>query len=133
MAIEVAILCGAAAVAAVADVEPEAFAAYLLIGVLAVAMGLRNTIARRIGDPNIATTVLNLTVTALGAHAPVALASRDELASRSAAVVAILTGALCGALLLKASLVLAIATAAALVALAIVVISVDGRRAQRAA
>lgn len=92
-----------------------AFLAYLLIALLATAMGLRNTIARRIGDPSLATTVLNLTVTAFASHTPLALASRGELETRGAAIGAILAGALCGALLLKVSLALTIAAAAAVV------------------
>jgi len=118
MAFEVALLSLAALLAAFGDVEPGAFLAYLLIALLAVAMGLRNTIARRIGDPSLATTVLNLTVTAFASHAPLALASPTELETRGAAVGAILAGALCSALLLNASLALTIAAAAAVVAVA---------------
>lgn len=118
MLVEVGLLGFAALLAALGDVEPGAFLAYLLIALLAAAMGLRNTIARRIGDPSLATTVLNLTVTAFASHAPLSLASRGELETRGAAIDAILAGALCGALLLKASLALAIAVAAAVVLLA---------------
>jgi uncharacterized membrane protein YoaK (UPF0700 family) len=120
MAVEVALLAFAALLAALGDVQPGALLAYLLIALLAVAMGLRNTIARRIGDPSLATTVLNLTITAFASHAPIALASRGELETRGAAIGAILAGALCGALLLKASLALTIAVAAAVVLLAAV-------------
>jgi hypothetical protein len=89
--------------------------AYVLIAMLSVAMGLRNTIARRIGDPNLATTVLNLTLSACVSHTPTGIASEGELALRGAAIAAILTGAVTGALLLKVSLALAIAAAAAVV------------------
>jgi uncharacterized membrane protein YoaK (UPF0700 family) len=120
MLIEVALLAFAALLAALGDVEPGAFLAYLLIALLAVAMGLRNTIARRIGDPSLVTTVLNLTVTAFASHAPLALASRGELETRGVAIGAILVGALCGALLLKASLALALTAAAVVVTVAAV-------------
>jgi len=120
MLLEVALLCVATLLAALGDVEPGAFLAYLLIALLAVAMGLRNTIARRIGDPSLATTVLNLTVTAFASHAPLALASRGELEIRGAAVGAIGAGALCGALLLNVSLALTIGAAAAVVLVAVV-------------
>lgn len=116
--IEIGMLGLATLGAAVATVEPGAFVAYLLIAVLSSAMGLRNTIARRVGDPNLATTVLNLTLTALASHTPLAHASPGELEMRGAGLLAILVGALVGALLLKASLTLALAAAAALVVLA---------------
>ncbi|HEX3239337.1 MAG TPA: YoaK family protein [Solirubrobacterales bacterium] len=116
--IEIGLIGLATVLAAVAAIEPGEFSAYLLIAILAAAMGLRNTVARRAGDRNVATTVLNLTLTAFASHAP--LASADALERRGAAVVAILAGALCGALLVKASLTLALGTAAALVVLAAV-------------
>jgi len=47
-------------------------------------MGLRNTMARGVGSPNLATTVLNLTMTALTASSPLSLASGSDLAQRSA-------------------------------------------------
>ena len=85
---------------------------------LRLAMGLRNTIARGIGDPNLATTVLNLTLGAFVSSTPTGIASESELGLRAAAIAAILAGAIAGALLLKASLALAIVVAAAVVAAA---------------
>ena len=116
--IEIGLLALATLLAALASVGPGELAAYLLIAVLAAGMGLRNTIARRMGDPNVATTVLNLTMTAFASHAPLALASPGELERRGAAIVAILVGALCGAMLLRASLTLALGASMALVILA---------------
>ncbi len=114
LAFEVAVLGGAALLAVLVDVEPEQVSAYLLISMLALAMGLRNTVARQLGDPNLATTVLNLTLTAFTSHTPTGFASQAELAVRGAGIAAILAGAVAGALLLKASLALAIAAAAAI-------------------
>ncbi len=116
--IEIGLIGFATLLAALAAIEPGHFTAYLLIAILAATMGLRNTVARRVGDPNLATTVLNLTLTSFASHAPLALASPGEVETRSAALAAILAGALCGALLVKASLTLALGTAAALVVLA---------------
>ncbi len=127
MAVEIGLLGIAALLAALADVDPGEPIAYLLIGMLSLAMGLRNTIARRIGDPNLATTVLNLTLSAFVSHTPTGIASEAELALRGAAIGAILAGAVCGALLLKVSLALAIAAAAAVV-LAAAVSSRGSRR-----
>jgi uncharacterized membrane protein YoaK (UPF0700 family) len=120
MAGEIGLLSVAAVLAALVDVEPGELSAYLLIAMLSVAMGLRNTIARQIGDPNLATTVLNLTLSAFVSHTPTAIASEGELGLRGAAIAAILAGAVAGALLLKVSLALAIATAAAVVVAAAV-------------
>jgi len=118
MAAEIVLLGGAALLAALIDVHPGEFIAYLLIAILSVAMGLRNTIARGIGDPNLATTVLNLTLGAFVSSTPTGIASEAELTLRAAAIAAILAGAIAGALLLKVSLALAIVVAAAVVAAA---------------
>jgi uncharacterized membrane protein YoaK (UPF0700 family) len=115
MAAEIVLLGAAALLAALADVHPGGLTAYVLIAFLSVAMGLRNTIARGIGDPNLATTVLNLTLSAFVSSTPTGIASEPELALRAVAIVAILAGAIAGALLLKVSVALAIATAAAVV------------------
>lgn len=60
MVAEIGLLGIAAVLAALANVEPGELTAYLLIAILSGAMGLRNTVARRIGDPNLATTVRRL-------------------------------------------------------------------------
>jgi uncharacterized membrane protein YoaK (UPF0700 family) len=118
MAIEIALLAVAALLAALTTVHAGDTTAYVLIALLSLAMGLRNTIARGIGDPNLATTVLNLTLGAFTSTTPSGIASESELTLRAAAIGAILAGAITGALLLKTSLALAIATAAAAVAAA---------------
>jgi len=118
MAVEVGLLGAAAVPAEFVDVDPGDLTAYALIAMLSLAMGLRNTTARRIGDPNLATTVLNLTLSAFVSHTPTGIASEGELALRGAAIAAILAGAVAGALLLKVSLALAIGVAAAVVLVA---------------
>jgi uncharacterized membrane protein YoaK (UPF0700 family) len=114
MALEVSLLAGAAVVAAASDVSPGDASAYAAIALLSLAMGLRNTIVRGFGGANLATTVLNLTMTALTNPAPLSIASGADLSQRAAAFVAILAGAASGALLLQGSLTLAIATATAI-------------------
>ncbi|HEY2055125.1 MAG TPA: YoaK family protein [Solirubrobacterales bacterium] len=120
MGVEIVLLGAAAVLAALTDVDPGGLSADVLIAFLSVAMGLRNTIARGIGDPNLATTVLNLTLSAFVSSTPTGIASESELALRAAAIGAILAGAIAGALLLKVSLALAISTAAAVVVAAAV-------------
>lgn len=115
MTAEIAILAVAALIAALTHVHAGDATAYVLIAILSIAMGLRNTIARGIGDPNLATTVLNLTLGAFVSSTPTGIASESELGLRAAAIGAILLGAITGALLLKTSLALALAVAAAVV------------------
>jgi len=121
MTAEIGLLGAAAVFAALVDVHPGELAAYVLIATLSLAMGLRNTVARSTGDPNLATTVLNLTLSAFSSPTPTGIASHDELALRGVAIAAILAGAVTGALLLQASLTLALAVAAGVVLVAVVV------------
>jgi uncharacterized membrane protein YoaK (UPF0700 family) len=118
LVLEVGLLAVAAVLAASIDVSPGELSAYAAIALLALAMGLRNTVVRGFGGPNLATTVLNLTLTALTSPAPLSIASGSDLAQRAAAFAAILAGAATGALLLEASLALPLATAAAITLLA---------------
>jgi uncharacterized membrane protein YoaK (UPF0700 family) len=114
LAIEVSLLAGAALLAAATEVSAGELSAYAAIALLALAMGLRNTVVRGFGGPNLATTVLNLTLTALTSAAPLSVASGSDLGQRAAAFVAIVAGAATGALLLRTSLALPLATAAAI-------------------
>src|SRR5262249_33451150 len=103
---------GAALIAALGGIEAGEASAYAPVALLSVAMGLRNTVVRALGDPNLATTVLNLTGTALVSHSPLGLASGEDLAKRGGGALAILAGALAGALLLRSSLTLALVVGA---------------------
>ena len=112
--VEVCLLAAAAALAAATDISPDEPSAYTAIALLSLAMGIRNTMVRGFGGPNLATTVLNLTMTALTSPAPLSVASGSDIAQRAAAFLAILAGAATGALLLRTSLVLPLAAAAAI-------------------
>lgn len=116
---EVVLLGGAALLALLTDPAPRDGGAYLLVALLSLTMGLRNTVARQIGGQNLATTVLNLTLTAMTAVAPGGLAGSDDLSQRAAAFLAIVAGAAAGALLLQASVGLALLAAALLAAVAL--------------
>jgi len=116
---EVVLLGGAALLALLTDPAPRDGGAYLLVALLSLTMGLRNTVARQIGGQNLATTVLNLTLTAMTAVAPSGLAGTDDLGQRAAAFLAIVAGAAAGALLLQASVGLALLAAALLAAVAL--------------
>jgi uncharacterized membrane protein YoaK (UPF0700 family) len=112
-AIEAGLLAVAALYAATAELTPGDPSAYVPVALLSLAMGLRNTVVRGLGDANLATTVLNLTATAFTSQSPLGIASGGDLAERAGALLAILAGAVAGALLLQTSLTLALALAAA--------------------
>jgi uncharacterized membrane protein YoaK (UPF0700 family) len=123
LGIEAVLILVAAVVAAAIDVEPGTFDAGVVIALLAMAMGVRNATVRKLGVPDLTTTVLTMTLTGLAADSRVAGGSGSGSVRRIAAVLAMLTGALAGALLLDISLVpplLAAAGLALLVALAYV-------------
>jgi uncharacterized membrane protein YoaK (UPF0700 family) len=114
LAIEVALIAAAAIVAAAIDVHPGAFSGDVLIALLALAMGVRNATVRRIGVPDMTTTVLTMTLTGLAADSTPAGGSGTGSARRTAAVLAMLAGAVIGAVLLKTSIVLPLVAAAGL-------------------
>src|SRR2546421_1698229 len=114
LAIEVSLIATAAVLALGGDLRPNALAGDIVIALLAFAMGVRNATVRRLGVPDLTTTVLTMTLTGLAADSPATGGSGKGSARRVAAVLAMLTGALAGALLLKASLVLPLIAAAGL-------------------
>jgi uncharacterized membrane protein YoaK (UPF0700 family) len=114
LVIEVVLLGAATILGAVANVRPGDAAAYVMIVLLAFAMGVRNAAVRRIGVPDLTTTVLTMTLTALASESPLAGRSGAGSVRRMAAVFAMLIGAVSGALLLKTSLYLPLLVAAAL-------------------
>jgi uncharacterized membrane protein YoaK (UPF0700 family) len=123
LGIEITLLLAATIVAAAADVQPSTFSGDAVIAVLALAMGVRNATVRRLAVPDLTTTVLTMTLTGLAADSRLVGGSGTGSMRRIAAVLAMLTGALAGALLLKISFVPPLLTAAAvalLVALAYV-------------
>jgi uncharacterized membrane protein YoaK (UPF0700 family) len=114
LAVEAALIAAAAILAAAAHPHAGALSADILIALLALAMGLRNAVVRRIAVPDLTTTVLTMTLTALAAELPLAGGSGGGTTRRTAAVLAMLAGALAGALMLKTTLALPLGFAAAL-------------------
>lgn len=70
-----------------------------MIALTAIAMGVRNATVRQLKVPDLTTTVLTLTVTAIAADSTLAGGANPNVARRSLAVLAILSGALTGAVL----------------------------------
>jgi uncharacterized membrane protein YoaK (UPF0700 family) len=110
---EVALLTLAAILAWVAHVKIYSGSAYAIIALVALAMGMRNAIVRKLAVPDLTTTVLTLTLTGIAADtAAGGLAKVGQSARRLAAVAAMLLGAFVGALLEKQDLGLPLTIAA---------------------
>jgi uncharacterized membrane protein YoaK (UPF0700 family) len=73
---------------------------YVLIAVLALAMGVQNATARHLAVADLTTTVLTLTLTGIASDSRVGGGSGAKTARRILAVAAMLLGAVAGALLL---------------------------------
>jgi uncharacterized membrane protein YoaK (UPF0700 family) len=114
VAMETALVGSAAVIAAAASVRAGSASAYTVIALLAMAMGTRSATVRRIGVPDLSTTVLTMTLTGLASDLPLFGGSARGAVRRSAAVFSMFSGALVGALLLRQSVALPLTLAAAL-------------------
>jgi uncharacterized membrane protein YoaK (UPF0700 family) len=114
LAIETCLLVIAAVVAATTTVHPGNASAYALIVLMASAMGVRNATVRHIAVPDLTTTVLTMTLTGFAAESRLAGGSGTGSVRRLSAVLAMLAGAIAGALLLKASVFAPLGLAAVL-------------------
>jgi uncharacterized membrane protein YoaK (UPF0700 family) len=133
LAIEVSLLVAAAVLAAAIEVHPNTASGDAVIALLALGMGVRNATVRRVAVPDLTTTVLTMTLTGLAADSPLFGGTGKGSTRRTAAVVALLVGALVGALLLKSSLTLPLAVAAAVAGVAGLLYVPAARREARAA
>ncbi len=100
MAIE-GLLTGATAVVGATAPAPvgTGWPRYTMIGILAFAMGVRNSTVRRLGVPDVTTTVLTMTLTGLAADSSLAGGDNQRSGRRVLAVVAMFVGALVGAVI----------------------------------
>jgi uncharacterized membrane protein YoaK (UPF0700 family) len=114
LSIEVSLYLAAALITAVLTVKPNTLAADIVIALLAFSMGNRNATIRRLAIPDLTTTVLTMTLTALAADSRPAGGSGKGSTRRTLAVLAMFAGALAGALLLRTSLVIPLGLAAVL-------------------
>jgi len=113
LGLEFGCVAAAAIFSAFAHPHPATIAAGVVIALLALGMGIRNATVRRISVPDLTTTVLTMTLTGLAADSPLGGGSGAGTARRSSAVIALLAGALVGALLLKIGLTIVLACGAA--------------------
>ena len=117
---ELLLVALAAAVAAGLPVGGGGARRYVVIGLLAAALGLQNATVRRLAVPDVTTTVLTLTLTGLVADSWLAGGRSPRVGRRVAAVGLMFAGALVGALLLRVDVALPVLVAAVVVALAAV-------------
>jgi uncharacterized membrane protein YoaK (UPF0700 family) len=99
-AVEVTLCVVAVTVAAFAGDHLGSGSRYALTAVLALAMGVQNATARRLAVADLTTTVLTLTLTGIAADSWLGGGSGARTARRVLAVIAMLLGAIVGALLL---------------------------------
>jgi uncharacterized membrane protein YoaK (UPF0700 family) len=128
-AIKVVLVLVAAILAAHSATMPHGASRYVLIVLLALAMGIQNATARRLAVPDLTTTVLTLTLTGIASDSRLAGGEQPRLVRRLLSVGAMLLGALCGALLvLKVANWTGLAVACALLA----IVGAAARRARTA-
>jgi len=96
---------------------------FVIVGLLAFTMGLRNAVIRKLAIPDMTTTVLTLTVTGLAADSSLARGANPRWQRRVFAVLAMLTGAALGAALLPLGVAWVVGLAAALEAIAVALLS----------
>jgi uncharacterized membrane protein YoaK (UPF0700 family) len=93
---------------------------YGVIVLTALAMGFRNATVRQLAVPDLTTTVLTLTLTAVAADSGLAGGGNTRLSRRIAAVAAMFAGAALGALLVREGLQWPLVVSGACVVVAIV-------------
>lgn len=99
MATETVFVGGSALVAFLVPSVTEGWPRYVMIALLAFAMGVRNATVRRLAVPDLTTTVLTMTLTGLAADSFLAGGNNRGSARRTAAVAAMLVGAVVSAAL----------------------------------
>jgi uncharacterized membrane protein YoaK (UPF0700 family) len=111
-------VAGALVIAALAGDNLGTGSRYALIVLLAIAMGIQNTAARRLAVPDLTTTVLTMTLTGVAADSQLAGGHGSKLGRRALSIAAMLLGALIGGLLvLKVDITAPLAVATGLLAL----------------
>lgn len=112
LTIELVLVIAATVIAAVSEVRPEHIHAYVLIAVIAFAMGLRLATLLRMNAVELPTTIVTITMARLMVDEPAAGGHSPMEGLRFAAIIALLVGAIIGALLFQVDLWLALAGAA---------------------
>jgi uncharacterized membrane protein YoaK (UPF0700 family) len=104
-AVQAVFLAAAVILAALSSTPVTAGYRYPLIVALGAAMGIQNAAARKIGVPDLTTTVLTLTITGIAADSALAGGPGSKAGSRLVPVATMLAGALAGAVLVRHALI----------------------------
>ncbi|MFD4318261.1 YoaK family protein [Streptomyces sp. NPDC058548] len=118
LALQAVLVAAALVIALVAHDRVDAPGRYALIVVLGLAMGMQTAVARRIGVPDLTTTVLTQTLTGLASDSAPTGGDGPRPGRRILSVLAMVLGALVGALLLDAGLAVVLGVALALLVVA---------------
>ena len=102
---------------------------YVVIGLTALAMGVRNATVRQLGVPDLTTTVLTLTLTGMAAESSLAGGSNPRLRRRIVSVALMLGGAAIGTVLVRMGIALPLALSGACVLAATVAYADEPARA----
>jgi uncharacterized membrane protein YoaK (UPF0700 family) len=116
--VEVCVVAAALAVSLASSDPSGGVFVYALVALLGFAMGMQNATARRLGVPDLTTTVLTLTITGLAADSRLAGGANPGIGRRLLAIAAMFVGASIGALLVlhvNVSAALAVALALLLI------------------
>lgn len=112
----------AAAVVALTHPGPAGHARYLVIGILAMAMGIQNILIRRWGIPDLATNVMTKTMAFLVADSTLGGGNNPHAARRGVSIVIFAVGATVGAFLTRYGVLWPILTSFTLFVLALPVL-----------
>ena len=118
LALEFVLLLAAAGVATLAE-EHAGTARGALLLLLAMPMGLQSAAARRLAVPDMTTVVLTSVLTGIAVDSSLSRGTNPHLARRVGAVLAMLSGAVAGALLMQRGLACTIGTAVVIQAMAV--------------
>jgi uncharacterized membrane protein YoaK (UPF0700 family) len=114
---EALLVAAAAAIAATVVHDTVADGPYLVIVLLALAMGIRSATIRRLSAPGVTTTVLTSTITALAADVGASGLGFTQRVWQVATIASLLLGAVAGAVLVRLSLFTPLLLVAAVVGL----------------
>ena len=123
------LFAAAAAVGAGDDLLRHPARLYALIFLTGTAMGVRNAVVRKLGERDLTTTVLTLTITGIAADSSFAGGSNPGWTRRASSVALMFGGAAAGTWLLRHSLVVPIACAGVLSAICAVAARICTRQA----
>jgi len=99
MAVEAVLTLAAAVIAASVAGVATGWPRFLVIAILAFTVGTRNAAVRRLGVPDMTTTVLTTTLTGLASESALAGGTNPHLRNRSISILSLFGGALVGAVL----------------------------------